>query len=479
MIRQVLVSHGSVCAVALAVGTLVATVADARPARHAVTHKPAPAPHVAPMPAVPATPNSASALTGPTLTLADAARMARDHSLGTQASEERLAGATIQRRLAVDNSWPTLGFETQASYNQLPADSPLVAFFAAPGGGGLVGFPAPGTTVDTTIHLGQVLFDGFRLRDSLIVADDQIALGRLGVAQSQDQAMTDAAVAYFGVLRAEGLADVALTSVRQAQEHLRLGNERLRVGTGTRADVLTLRAQLASSQGALIQARNGVNLARMQLDRALNGSVGNRPLAATAQVPTLGVDVEKELASGLTRRPEIQQQILKQHLDLARASLAGRGYWPTLQGVSSWAQRGLYQGNFQAGVVLNWNAFDGFKTRDQIAAAQSDVVADQVSLEQTRQDLALEVRTQSQARQEALDRIAIAREGLTAADEAYRISIQRYQLGFSTSTELLDARTTLTQAHNTYIQAQYDLNVAQVRLAKALGLDMATYLNAR
>ena len=42
----------------------------------------------------------------------------------------------------------------------------------------------------------------------------------------------------------------------------------------------------------------------------------------------------------------------------------------------------------------------------------------------------------------------------------------------------MDARTTLTQARNTFIQAQYDLNTAQVKLAKAIGLDMGHYLGA-
>jgi outer membrane protein len=414
----------------------------------------------------------------PVLDLAEAASMARNNSLSVRTNQERLLSANLQRQLTVDGSWPTLGFQTNASYNQLPADSPLVTFLSAPGGGGLVGFPAPGVTVDTSVHASQVLFDGFRLRDSLIVADDQIALGRLGIARAEEDAMTNAAVAYFGVLRAQGISDVATTSVHQAEEHLRLGGERLKAGSGTRADVLTLQAQLATSRGALIQARNAVSLARLLLDKALNAPVGSRPLAATAGVSELGIDLEDEVAHGLPRRPEVQQQLLKVHLDDARASYASRGYWPTLQGQVGYIQRGLYQGNFSTGVVLSWDAFDGFKTREQIALAQAEGATDALTLEQTRQDLELDVRTQAQARQEARDRIAIAREGLTAADEAYRISIQRYELGFSTSTELLDARTTLAQSRNTYIQATHDLNVAQIRLAKALGVDMAAYLGA-
>ncbi|MDB5098432.1 MAG: type secretion outer membrane protein TolC family [Cyanobacteria bacterium RYN_339] len=413
----------------------------------------------------------------PPLSLADAAALARTHSLGARAGRARLLGTMVQRDLLTDNTWPTISLGLTGQYTQLPADSPLLAFLGS-GGGGLVGFPAPGAVLDTTIGAQQVLFDAFALHDSLVISDDQIAMGRLQIAQAEADAMGAAAVAYFAVLKAEGLAEVATTSVKQAQEHLRLGGERLKAGSGTRAEVLTQRANLASAQGNLITARNQANLARLQLDKALDTPVSGRTLVKEPDVPDLNLDIDQELAAGLTRRPEVQTQALKQHLDEARASLEGRAYWPTFTGNTSWAQRGLYQGQFLAAVNMRWNLFDGFKTRDKIAAAKADADSDAIALEEARQDIALEVRQQAQARQEARDRIAIAREGLAAADEAYRISIQRFKLGFSTNAELLDSRVALTSARNTYIQAQHDLRVAQIRLAKALGVDMATYLGA-
>jgi len=414
----------------------------------------------------------------PPLSLAEAANLARTQSLSARASRARLQGVNIQRNLLTDNTWPTLAFQLTGQYTQLPSDSPLLAFANAPGGAGLVGFPAPGAVLDTTVSANQVLFDAFQLHDSLIISDDQLSMTRLAIVQAEAESMSNAAIAYFGVLKAEGMAEVAATSVAQAKEHLRLGQERVKAGSGTKAEVLTQRANLATAQGNLIQARNQANLARLQLERALNAPVSGRPLVKEPAVPELKLDLEQELASGLARRPEVQTQAVKQHMDEARATLESRAYWPTLTGNTAWTQRGFYQGEFIAAVNLKWNAFDGFKTKDKIAAAKSDAEEDAIALERTRQDIALEVRQQAQSRQEAQDRIAIAREGLAAADEAYRIAIQRYKLGFSTNSELLDARVALSSARNTYIQAQHDLRVAQIRLAKALGVDMGTFLGA-
>lgn len=419
---------------------------------------------------------------GAALGLADAVLLARDNSLAAQLQRERLASTEAQRRVTVAGALPTLSVQSSANYNELPASSPLASLFgggAGGSGGGLVGFPAQGATLDTTISANQVLFDAFATRDTIQIADLQGTIGGLAVEQAEQEAMLNAAVAYFQVLRTEGLADVAQRAVVQAGNHLRLGQVRLKAGTGTRAEVLQLRAQVAQAQGGLIQAKNGVNVARLALANAVNAPVGQRPLQADPRVPAVDVDLERDLAQALARRQEVKQANLKREIDETRVSLESRALWPTLAATTRYSQRGLNEGQFLAGVNFNWNAFDSFRTRNRMEAAQQEAQADRVQIEQARQGIALEVRQQAQNREDAQARIATAREGLAAAQEAYRIAVTRFEAGLSTYVELTDAQTTLTQARNTFVQAANDFHVAQIRLARALGLDLASYLAGR
>jgi len=409
-----------------------------------------------------------------TLDLADAILIARDNSLAAQQNRQQLKVTEADRAVAVSSVLPSVNLQTTANYNKLPASE--AAAFGGGAFGGVVGFPSSGTAVDTTISAQQVIFDAFATRDTLAIYDQQLRIGALAVQQAEQEAMANTAVAYFDVLRAEGLAGVSADGVKQAQEHLHLGELRLKAGTGTRAEVLQLRAQLANAQGNLTQARNQVNIARLNLANLLNAPVGDRPLAGSPAVPALPVDLAHDLAPGVERRPEVQQLLAKTVADQTRVSQESRALWPNLTAVGQYSQRDLNEGSFTAGLRLQWSLFDSFKVRNRMESALDAARVDQIQAEQTRQRVALEIRQQYQTREEARTRILSAREGLASAQEAYRLAVKRYQVGIATTFEVTDVQNTLVQSGNNYVQALNDLRTAEVRLAKALGLDLAQYL---
>lgn len=411
------------------------------------------------------------------LDLAEAVLLARDNSLAAQQNRSQLKVTESDRAVAVSSVLPSVSLQTAANYNRLPASQ--AAAFGGGAFGGVVGFPTSGTAVDTTISAQQVIFDAFATRDTLAIYDQQLRIGALSIQQAEQEAMANTAVAYFDVLRAEGLAGVSADGVKQAQEHLHLGELRLKAGTGTRAEVLQLRAQLANAQGNLTQSRNQVNLARMNLANLLNAPVGDRPLASAPVVPTLPVDLAKDLSPGVERRPEVLQLVAKTEADQTRVSQESRALWPNLTATSSYSQRDLNEGQFAAGLKLQWALFDSFKVRNRMESALNSARVDQIQAEQTRQKVALEIRQQYQTREEARTRIQSAREGLASAQEAYRLAVKRYKVGVATTFEVTDVQNTLIQSGNNYVQATNDLRAAEVRLAKALGLDLAQYLGGK
>lgn len=414
------------------------------------------------------------------LTLVEAVSLARENSLAAQLARQQIQTTQANRQVTVSNAMPTLGVRSAASYSQLPANSPLAALFGNAGSsGGLVGFPASGTYVDTTISGSVPIFDAFATRDALRVSDLQLTVGELQLTQAEQDAMANAALAYFEVLRAEGLAKVAETTLKQSQEQLRLGDLRLKAGTGTRAEVLQLRASLANAQAQLLSSRNTVNLQRLNLANALNAPVSARALDAAPAVPSVKIDPGKELANALDRRPELQIAKAQEESSYAQADLEGRAAWPTLVGSSSYALRNLNAGQFNAAVTLNWNVFDGFKVQNRVEVARSQAQAAGVQLEQTRQRLAVEIRQYYQNKLDALSRVSTAQEGLESAQEAYRLAQKRFEVGLSTIFELTDVQSTLTQASNNYVQALNDARVAEIHLARAAGLDLAQVLGAK
>ena len=411
------------------------------------------------------------------LTLLEAIQLAKANSLAAQASRQNINVTEAERAVTVSNVLPTVGLRTSANYQELPGASARA--FGGGGFGNIVGFPASGAYVDSTVSASQTIFDAFATRDQLSIIEDNLTMGRLAAVQAEQDAMQQAAVAYFDVLRAEGVASVSAEAVRQATEHMRLGELRLKAGTGTRAEVLQQRAQLANAQGQLTQARNAVNLARLTLSNALNAPVGDRPLAGDPVVPPLQVDVAKGLKPAIDRRTEVKQLEAKQHAEETRVSLESRALWPNLAANGSYAQRNLSEGQWQAGVTLNWTIFDSFRVRNRMASALEQARVTKLQAEQTRQRVALEIRQMYQSRLEAEQRVGVAREGLASAQEAYRLALKRYQVGIATPFEVTDVQTTMTQSSNNYIQAVNDLRASEVRLARALGYDLGEMITSR
>ncbi|MEB3198333.1 MAG: TolC family protein [Candidatus Sericytochromatia bacterium] len=406
------------------------------------------------------------------LSLTEALQLARANSLAVLQSRQTLEVTEAEKASTLSNALPSVSVSSSANYQELPGSSARA--FSGGGFGNIVGFPATGAYVDTTVSANQVIFDAFATRDQVAILDLNLRIGKLAATQAEQDAMLQAAVAYFDVLRSEGLARVAQQTLQQAQEHLRLGELRFKAGTGTRSEVLQQRAQLANAMGQLTQARNAVNVARLNLSNVLNAPLGDRPLVSQVALPSLPVRLDRDLTAALTRRPEVLQLEARQSADETRVQLESRALWPTLQAGSRYAQRNLSEGQFQAGVTVNWALFDSFRARNRMAAAFEQARVTRLQLEQGRQRVALEIRQQFQSRQEAQQRVVASREGLAAAQEAYRLALRRYQAGVATPFEVTDVQNTLLQAQNNYLQAVNDLHVAEVRLVRALGYDLAS-----
>lgn len=408
------------------------------------------------------------------LSLDEAIALARTNSLSVQQSRQAVQVTEAEKAVTLSNSLPSFSVSSSANYQELPGASGRA--FAGGGFGNIVGFPAPGAYVDTTLSANQVIFDAFATRDQVAIIDANARAAHLAVVQSEQETMLQSAVAYFDVLRAEGIARVAAETLKQAKEFLRLGELRWRTGTGTKAEVLQQRAQLANATGQYTQAQNAVNLARLNLSNILNAPVGDRPLVAQVTVPTVAVNLAKDLNLAISRRTEVLQLEARHEAEETRISLESRALLPTMQATSRYAQRNLNEGQFLAGVTVNWAVFDSFRARNRMASAAEQARVTKLQLEQSRQRVALEIRTQFQSRQEAKQRVASAREGLAAAQEAYRLALKRYEAGVATPYEVTDVQNTQIQSQNNYIQAINDLNAAEVRLARALGYDLAALL---
>lgn len=440
----------------------------------------------------------AAAQTRDRLTLVEAIAIAERNAPTVRSAQAGLVGAEARINEVVGGAFPQLSLSTSAfSFQMLDmggsASSLGLGGLGMGGLGGLGGLGGMGSLgglgglgsmggfgggnnmAQVQLSANQVLFDAFRTRDGLQIADATRDLARVEIVNARRKVQFEAANAYVNVLRAQSLLEVSRIALEQAQAHVSQAQLRERSGVGTRFEVLQAQTQLANVQGQFSRAQNGVELARLALGTALGVSVLDVPLEPSLTLPRALVS-PATFEAAISNRLEVQQIELKREMDETTVTLQERAYLPTVAGIGMYSYQPGSSSYYLLGASMNWTLLNGNQTRAKIEQAQAEVVKDLEQLELIRRQVALDIQNALSARSEALDRVAIAQLGVAAAAEGYRLAQVRFQAGMGTGLEVIDAQTSLAQAQSNLVQAQYDVQAAELRVTQALGLELQTVL---
>jgi outer membrane protein TolC len=333
----------------------------------------------------------------------------------------------------------------------------------------------PAILVHWAVNPGQVYFDVVASKKRLLASGHQ---ERSVVMQT----VRTAALQYYDLVLAQARVAVAREALAEAEELLRLALKRVDAGFGLPVDVTRSRAALAGRQQNLAVALNGfykasVALAStLYLDPTVTLIPKSRALAARSLVrDDLGIEQLMTLAAQW--HPDLQSV-----RDLAASAGAdtnaviwGAGM-PNLQAgyqagrLGSWVPgtsfplKGQEITTAGVGWVFNPAIFGQAKTagaNEEIAELEVKRVFEQVGDQ-------VVISAQDSATNAGL--IPIAKQQVTAAEEALRITQENFEAGTGLFLDLLQAQDAVNQARLNYANAITSYNQSQVNLLTALGL---------
>jgi len=340
-----------------------------------------------------------------------------------------------------------------------------------------------------------VTSDGIGVYDALVnVSGDFDIAGRLRATLAKNRALLAAAHAGAEVARRElaqavveayyGLA-LANAQLRAAEQNLAAAEEfehttSLLLSGGEVAAVDLTRAELQTltRRDELQKARSSEAVAAGSL-RVFVGYEFSRPIATTDLVLALpvGSEYQQFKAEDVSRRPEftqLEQQLraARQEIKIARADrLPSLGY--SVNGGfdtdSLKAPRLKEHTGVSAAISFSIPIFDwgASRSREQQARLRVEIAENErtVALRGfTQQFYAARAQVDN-----AAARIAIAREGVTKAQDNLAASIARYRAGEAQIVEVTDAQTTLVEQRSALYQAIFDYQTAHARLRQATG----------
>lgn len=416
-----------------------------------------------------------------TWTLEEAIARAQEASPQLQADRQAMEASEFKRKQAKTGFLPKLSTEYDYNYVNNPAKATIPAQDF-----GAFQLPASTITVGTQnsyhFHVGleQPIFTGFALTTNYELAKLGIDLSKLKYLQDQLTVSYQVKEAYFNLLGAQKLREVAEQTVSQITESHRIIKNYFDVGLVPMNDLLKAEVQLADAKQKSTRAENAVYLAGSQLNNILR-----LPLEKPIQVKDILAyqHFEKQLSTcketALQNRPEVQE--LKTRLEVAEKNiqLAQSEFYPQVFLRGRYVKEGdkpdvsgsliYYADNFEVSAGLKWNLWEWGRTNYLVQEKIKEKEQVKEAMRLTRDAVELEVQRSFINLKEAERNIPVAQKTIQSAEENFRISEVRYKEQVATSLELFDAQTLLTQAQVNYYRALYDYNLALAQLRKSMG----------
>jgi len=268
----------------------------------------------------------------------------------------------------------------------------------------------------------------------------------------------------------------------------RLTQTRMKLGVASKLELAKQLTVLNTDQVNLLNAQQAVQVAQAKLAELLSVANASAIGVAAPFVP-LGsweAELEPTLKAAMDYRKVIEQKLTEVQVNKAQAKIDLAVYRPTIALVNSlyWTYDYNYTGltppdvpgansqffNGSSALQITFTGFDGGAARmnaeSALAKARAAEASVQGAVNQVRQEV------QSYHAQSIWGRkaVIVASDRVKSATQALRLQSLRFNAGYGTITDVVQAQQDLTQGVQSYIEVLTNYNTALVDLARASGL---------
>jgi outer membrane protein TolC len=336
---------------------------------------------------------------------------------------------------------------------------------------------SPGAVVAAQADIGAALFRSHETSKLTAAAEG-------GLEAQRADSLLAAVEGYFDLARDQAAVGVAQEAVRISREHEQQLQRAVEIGLALKGEALRVRTQAERAELALRQSLAARRLAAARLAETLHLDPKVALVARDTELLPLsivdaGSSAEVLVQKALAARPEV-------HAAQARVAASqdakdGAVLGPLIPSVLASAflgglgggkanLPGEFGGSRDYALAVGWRIGPGgLFDSGRIQASRARLDGARLEAEKTRLRVVREVvEAWTQVRSFA-DQIAAAKEGLTAAEAALRLSQERKEFGIAAVLERILAEQDLTRARNDYVTVVAEYDKAQYALLRAIG----------
>ena len=292
--------------------------------------------------------------------------------------------------------------------------------------------------------------------------------------------------AFFQLLLAQDSYEVLLKSYKQSEDNYNVVKAKYEQGAVSEYDKISADVQMRSLKPTVVSARNGVNLANLQL-KVLMGMEADVKVAVEGNLKDYEMSMFTRQAmprpnnlvnNSTLKQLELNALQLKQTLKLQYTN-----FMPTLSASFQYMYTSMND-NFKfkeydwrpystIGLNLSIPLFKGsnFTQLKQTRIQMKQLEENRIN---TERQLTMQATSYLDNMAASTEQVVSNKEAVYQAEKGRTIAEKRYEVGKGTILELNSSEVALTEAQLTYNQSIYDYLVAKADLDLVLGVDEVT-----
>jgi outer membrane protein len=338
---------------------------------------------------------------------------------------------------------------------------------------------AQSNNIAASVNANWIVFDGLRMfaiKKRLSLTED---LSAIQLKQQMENTVYDIIAAYYDIVRINELIKAAKQNLTIYEERKKIAKLKLEIGSDSKVDLLLTQSDENKAKSTIIQLELQLLNTKTLLNTLLNKPVDTEFNTTDSIIvnfdPKLDELKKNMLQSNssilISKQNElISSQFVKEarSANLPFVQLNGAYNFTRAQ-----SQAGIVFLNQQAGlnggITASWLIFNGMRNSKLVKERNLLYLNQKYMTEQVQ--LQIDAQVYNSFKAYALNKqiVELERQNLTDSKDVLNISLERYKIGKSNLLETIETQKNLEDAQSRYIEALYDIKMAETGLLRVNG----------
>ena len=335
------------------------------------------------------------------------------------------------------------------------------------------------TSMNYGAALGWTIFDGLQMFTNYERLKELQKLGEVNAKATILTTLSNVINAYYTVLKEQQLVTARDSVLDISQLRLRIAENKLTIGRGSKLDVLAAKVDYNTDTSAYLQEINLLKVAKTALNQVMA-----RDLNADFRVADR-IDIDAALnyatLSGQMAQlnPDLQNAFINKKIaELNLKQVKGQRY-PVIAVNSGYEYQKSASptgfntqqraNGFTYGVTASLNIFNGFLQRQNERNAKIEINSSELTFEKTKQDINAQLLSDYQRYSTNLELLKIESSNVEIAKQNLDITLEKYRLGSISPLELREAQRNSIDAITRYLEVQYQAKLTEISLKEISG----------